>query len=236
MDEKTQKELETIEYLKANIDFNDPRAIKKLYNNLYEKNLFETKEGLAFMAELSDLCLATRPDDVILIKDDDSKSLQNESASSGPVKSGSNSSSKSAAKSSKKVSTNKKKKSAAVIKKAAAEKRSVKSGDEVKEVIPTNKGSRRRVSVAKYRLSLIFNVIFLVSIIFMFCINSTINSPNILNYEVMLQDRYASWEQDLVERENSVIKREQKLLEKEKEFENKKAEFSEFSVELSRQE
>ena len=201
MDEKTQKELETIEYLKANIDFNDPRAIKKLYNNLYEKNLFETKEGLAFMAELSDLCLAMRPDDVIFIK------------------------------SSKKVGTNKKKKSAAVIKKAAAEKRSVKSGDEVKEAISANKGSRRRVSVAKYRLSLIFNVILLVSIIFMFCINSTINSPNILNYEVMLQDRYASWEQDLVERENSVIKREQKLLEKEKEFEDKKAEFSEFSVE-----
>lgn len=42
----------------------------------------------------------------------------------------------------------------------------------------------------------------------MFYINSTINSPNILNYEQQLIDKYSTWEQELNDREQALRQRE----------------------------
>jgi hypothetical protein len=45
----------------------------------------------------------------------------------------------------------------------------------------------------------------------MFIIAMTSNRPNILNYERVLQDKYAAWEQELTEREQAVRAKEQEL-------------------------
>lgn len=51
------------------------------------------------------------------------------------------------------------------------------------------------------RTSIILNIIMVVMIIAMFAILTTSTNPNILNYERVLQDKYASWSEDLKEKE-----------------------------------
>lgn len=45
----------------------------------------------------------------------------------------------------------------------------------------------------------------------MFYVSSTINSPNILNYEEKLIDKYSTWEQELSEREDAIRTKERSL-------------------------
>lgn len=56
----------------------------------------------------------------------------------------------------------------------------------------------------RYRTSLILNIIMIVMIIAMFAILKTSSNPNILNYERVLQDKYASWSEDLKEKEEEL--------------------------------
>ena len=61
----------------------------------------------------------------------------------------------------------------------------------------------------KYEITLFISVILAISIIGMFIIASTSDSPTILNYENKLIDKYAEWEQELDEREAALNDREQ---------------------------
>ena len=45
----------------------------------------------------------------------------------------------------------------------------------------------------------------------MFAITLNADQPNVLNYEKVLTDRYASWEQDLTEREQVIREKEREL-------------------------
>ncbi len=47
-------------------------------------------------------------------------------------------------------------------------------------------------------------IILLLAVIAMFVITFTAKVPTVLNYEKVITDRYAEWEQDLTERENSL--------------------------------
>ena len=51
----------------------------------------------------------------------------------------------------------------------------------------------------------------MIAIIAMFTITLESDNPNVLNYERALTDRYASWEQELTEREQAVRQREREL-------------------------
>ena len=64
---------------------------------------------------------------------------------------------------------------------------------------------------AGIRLSVIMNIVMIVAIIAMFVITLNSDQPNILNYERNLQDKYASWEQELTRREQTVREREREL-------------------------
>lgn len=59
--------------------------------------------------------------------------------------------------------------------------------------------------------SMLLNVLLILAVIAMFVIALKSNNPNILNYERNLQNQYATWEQELTERENKVRERERKL-------------------------
>ena len=69
----------------------------------------------------------------------------------------------------------------------------------------------------KHRTSILLNIIMVIMIIAMFGILMTSSNPNILNYERVLQDKYASWAEDLKEQENELRLREREL---EKQLEN----------------
>lgn len=60
-------------------------------------------------------------------------------------------------------------------------------------------------------LSVIMNIVMIVAIIAMFVITLNSDQPNILNYERNLQDKYASWEQELTRREQTVREKEREL-------------------------
>lgn len=60
-------------------------------------------------------------------------------------------------------------------------------------------------------ISVILNVLLALAIICMFTITLRSDNPNVLNYERVLTDRYAQWEQDLTERENAIREKEREL-------------------------
>ena len=62
-----------------------------------------------------------------------------------------------------------------------------------------------------FRLSLIMNIVMVIAIIAMFIITLNSDQPNVLNYERNLQNKYASWEQELTEREQAVREKEREL-------------------------
>ena len=63
----------------------------------------------------------------------------------------------------------------------------------------------------KYKLSMMINLILILSVIGMFFISMTSSNPTILNYEAKLLDKYAAWEQELTEREQEIRAKEDRL-------------------------
>ena len=70
---------------------------------------------------------------------------------------------------------------------------------------------KREAAVTRFQISVIMNVLLVLAICVMFAISLSSDQPNIYNYERVIQDRYASWEQDLSEREQAVRDREREL-------------------------
>jgi hypothetical protein len=60
-------------------------------------------------------------------------------------------------------------------------------------------------------ISIIINIVLVIAILAMFVITLNSDQPNVLNYEKVITDRYASWEQQLTERENAVREKEREL-------------------------
>lgn len=77
--------------------------------------------------------------------------------------------------------------------------------------------ARQRIKPAKEKkpqwpvISLIANIILAIGIAAMFGIALKSDNPNILNYETQLVNKYASWEQELTEREKVVREKEKEL-------------------------
>ncbi len=60
-------------------------------------------------------------------------------------------------------------------------------------------------------ISVSLNLLLALAIIIMFVITLNSNQPNILNYERLITNQYASWEQELTEREQTVREKEREL-------------------------
>ncbi len=78
---------------------------------------------------------------------------------------------------------------------------------------------KRRVVPAKKKnpfeerffFSLVLNILLVIAVAAMFVIATTSDNPNIINYENSLVNKYASWEQDLSEREDRIREEEKRL-------------------------
>lgn len=62
------------------------------------------------------------------------------------------------------------------------------------------------------KTSILVNIGLLALVIVMFVISTTSSKPTVLNYERVLQNRYAEWEQQLSEREQVIREKERELL------------------------
>lgn len=71
----------------------------------------------------------------------------------------------------------------------------------------------RRLEQEKKRLrtSLAINLFLVILVIGMIVVTMTNNHPNIINYENKIVDKYAQWQQELEEREQTVREKEQEL-------------------------
>lgn len=63
----------------------------------------------------------------------------------------------------------------------------------------------------KYRVSVIINIILVICVLVMFWIATVSDVPNIINYKTALENNYASWEQELTEREQIIREKEKEL-------------------------
>lgn len=64
---------------------------------------------------------------------------------------------------------------------------------------------------ARFTLSVILNVLLAIAIAAMFYISYVSEQPNVINYERAITSKYASWEQELTEREQAVREKEREL-------------------------
>ena len=65
--------------------------------------------------------------------------------------------------------------------------------------------------VNKFVISVILNIALVVAVCAMFGIASKSDNPNIINYENAVVNKYASWEQELSEREQVIREKEREL-------------------------
>lgn len=78
--------------------------------------------------------------------------------------------------------------------------------------VPKKKKQEKASGQPKWTVySVILNVLLALAVAAMFAIATNGKSPNILNYEKAITNRYASWEQELTERENAVREKEREL-------------------------
>lgn len=68
-----------------------------------------------------------------------------------------------------------------------------------------------KVEKRKFMVSVFLNVFLALLVAGMFFVAMTGNNPNILNYQNAVLNKYASWEQELMEREQAVREKEQEL-------------------------
>ncbi|MEG1848601.1 MAG: hypothetical protein RRX92_04750 [Lachnospiraceae bacterium] len=70
---------------------------------------------------------------------------------------------------------------------------------------------KEKAATRKFGMSLTLNFILGIIIVLLFVITLTADNPNILNYENALVNKYATWEEQLTQREEEVRKAEQEL-------------------------
>lgn len=81
-------------------------------------------------------------------------------------------------------------------------------GDDIRVPAPRLPEKKKSNFKGQFIVSVVVNLILAVSVGAMFAIALTSDQPNILNYERALVNKYASWEQELTERENRLREQE----------------------------
>lgn len=70
---------------------------------------------------------------------------------------------------------------------------------------------RKEQQANSHKISIILNFVLIAVVIIMFWMTMQSETPNMINYRQALENRYASWEQELTEREQTVREKELEL-------------------------
>ena len=89
--------------------------------------------------------------------------------------------------------------------------RAVRARQREKKLAKIDRKALETESSGKLKISLCVNAILVVCVVAMFAMTLTSDSPTIVDYQSKLLNRYASWEQELTEREKAVSEKEQDL-------------------------
>ncbi len=183
---EAQKEYQAIEYITKQLDVNNLSAVKSVYDQLQKQNMFHTSIGLAFMKKMEAQIVKLENASV----ENDLPEEVVDKAEDSNLNTKSN-----------------------VVENAKTKTRS--------ESRANAKAKPKKIDreLKKYKtLTSIFRITtiaLLLMVIGMFYVASTINSPNILNYKEQITNEYASWAQELADKESALNKRENELKERE---------------------
>lgn len=197
-----QKEAQAIDYIMHNMDMTNPEAVLAMYKQVLKQELFHTALGIDFLKkvyeelkrypQLNDKTIPPYP-----------KLLETEA---------------------KEINAGQNKEpdglDATAEKKADKKSRQRKKRTEktkAKKVRPENRDTEKELKTYRRLVHVLLPLcmMLLLTVIGMFIVNATSNHPTILNYEEKITNRYASWKQELTEREKELDKREQALVERE---------------------
>lgn len=71
--------------------------------------------------------------------------------------------------------------------------------------------AKKKQKISMLPISILLNIVFVIAVILMFKIATNSEEPNILNYETAIINKYASWEQEISQREKVVREKEKEL-------------------------
>ena len=177
--ETALQEKKGVDYLDAQLDYDDAQKVLRTYNELIRKKIFYTPVGIDYLRRLRNVLINSGE-----IDDDKIMPLY--------------------------VPSGKKKDSAKVEKYIS---------NKYKETVGTMNTDLKKTKNINRNLIAV-NIVLIVIVIAMFIISYTSDSPNILNYERELQDKYAGWAEDLKEKEDELRQREREIEELERYYEN----------------
>lgn len=181
--EQAKKEIEGIKYIKAKTDMSDSEVILQVYNKMIGQKLFETAVGYSYLKDLQEY-LTTIP----FIKNEDILPI--------PV-------------THPRLEESLKKQKREIAQKERV--RAVRARQHEKKLAKIDREALETESSGKLKISLCVNIILVVCVVAMFAMALTSDSPTIMNYQSKLLNRYASWEQELTEREKAVSEKEREL-------------------------
>lgn len=187
---EAQKEYQAIEYITKQLDVNNLSAVKSVYDQLQKQNMFHTSIGLAFMkkmeAQIAKLENASVENDFPKVVAEKAMDRTEDST----------------------LDTN-----SNVVENAKTKTRSEsRANGKVKPKKIERELKKYKTLTSIFRIT---TIALLLMVIGMFYVASTINSPNILNYKEQITNEYASWAQELSDKESALNKRENELKERE---------------------
>lgn len=187
--EEALKEQEAIEYVNKQLNFEDTKSLLALYNQMVTRRMFHTEVGFSYLKSIQDYLMKSDVDPAVIESipiasseaEIDSNSYNNDSSESKEEQS-------------KEKRTNNRQND------------DIKAKNRERKLISKNK-RLMKLSVS----FIVISIVLVITIGAMFVIANTSNNPTILNYEEVLQNKYASWEQDLQKREADLEKKEKLL-------------------------
>lgn len=178
--EEALKEQEAVEYVSKQLNFDDTKSLLALYNQMVSRRMFHTQVGISYLKSIQDYLLRSDVDPATIeaIPISEEEILE---SNEKDVKDKGNGTAES--------------------KSSASDDLKVKQRE--KKLIAKN-SRLTKMSVA----FIVISVVLLLTVVGMFIIANTSDNPTVLNYEEVLQNKYASWEQDLERREEDLQRKE----------------------------
>ena len=178
--EEALKEQEAVEYVSKQLNYDDTKSLLALYNQMVSRRMFHTQVGISYLKSIQDYLLRSDVDPATIeaIPISEEEILE---SNEKDVKNKSN-------------GTEGNKSSASD---------DLKAKQREKKLIAKN-SRLTKLSVA----FIVISVVLLLTVVGMFIIANTSDNPTVLNYEEVLQNKYASWEQDLERREEDLQRKE----------------------------
>ncbi|MBR5636431.1 MAG: hypothetical protein IKW81_05825 [Pseudobutyrivibrio sp.] len=201
---KAAKELKAVEYILGQIRAADEQEVLKIYKKILNQKLFSTEVGMSFLNQLYQNLIASdafSADDIPPVYTLDEPAAEPNIELSAPV--GPKKTDEAAADKDLSIKKDKPEKKISKLKREKVDRKKEASDS-------SDSGDIKRLKlINKFLIVCVFTL--LLCVIGMFVVSLTINSPTILNYKEAITDEYASWKQQLDEREKALDAREAEL-------------------------